>query len=125
MDRELLRVALFLLVGGVQFVLDAGLFVLLTWLGAVPFWANLLARFSAALLGFLLNGKLTFKQSRLGRYQLWKYVLLWAGLTALSTGAVVTAGRLAGLEGAWMAKIVIEILLAGLSFVLMRQWVFR
>ncbi|SBV37054.1 conserved membrane hypothetical protein [uncultured Stenotrophomonas sp.] len=124
-NADLLRVALFLVVGGVQFVLDSGLFVLLTYWGMVPSGANLLTRFSAALLGFLLNGKLTFRQSRLTREQLARYVLLWVLLTLLSTGAVVVMDRVVGIQAAWGAKVFVEILLAMLSFVLMRRWVFR
>ena len=121
----LLRIALFLVVGGLQFAFDAGLFILLTYLGMVPSWTNLLTRFSAAMLGFLLNGKLTFRQSRLTREQLFRYVLLWISLTLLSTGAVVTIGHVGGIRAAWGAKISVEILLAVLSYVLMRRWVFR
>lgn len=121
----LLRIALFLAVGGVQFAFDAGLFILLTYWGMAPSWTNLLTRFSAAMLGFLLNGKLTFRQSRLTREQLFRYVLLWISLTLLSTVAVVLIGHAGGIRAAWGAKIFVEILLAVLSYVLMRRWVFR
>ena len=123
-DGEWVRIALFLAVGGAQFVFDAGLFILLTYWGMVPFWTNLLTRFSAAMLGFLLNGKLTFRQSRLGREQLFRYALLWVFLTLLSTGAVVAIGQVAGVRAAWGMKVLVEILLAVLSFMLMRRWVF-
>lgn len=121
---ELRRVAVFLLVGGAQFAFDSGLFIALTYCGMTPVWANPLTRFAAAMLGFLLNGKLTFGQSRLTRGQLSRYVLLWALLTALSTGAVALIGHAIGLQAAWGMKVCIEIVLAMLSFVLMRRWVF-
>ncbi|MGB3394199.1 MAG: GtrA family protein [Stenotrophomonas sp.] len=124
-NAEWLRIVLFLAVGGLQFVFDAGLFILLTHWGMAPSWTNLLTRFSAALLGFLLNGKLTFGQPRLTRRQLSKYLLLWVLLTLLSTGAVITIGQVAGIRAAWGMKILVEIPLAVLSFVLMRRWVFR
>lgn len=125
MSKEWLRVVLFLLVGGIQFMLDIALFVMLTHSGMASLYANLIARFSAALLGFLLNGKLTFRQSRLTGTQWWKYMLVWVFLTGLSTGAVVPVGRMAGLEMAWLMKALIEVLLAMLSFMLMRRWVFK
>lgn len=122
---EWLRVAMFLAVGGFQFIFDAGLFILLTYWGMMPFWTNLLTRFSAAMLGFWLNGKLTFGHPRLTRRQLWRYVAVWMLLTLLSTGAVGLIGHAAGMRAAWAMKIVVEVLLAALSFVLMRRWVFR
>lgn len=124
-NAELVRIVLFLAVGGLQFAFDAGLFILLTYWGMPAFWTNLFTRFTAAMLGFLLNGKLTFRQSRLTRQQLLRYVLLWVSLTLLSTGAVVAIGQVAGLRAAWGMKVFVEILLAMLSFVLMRRWVFR
>ena len=123
-NQELRRVVLFLAVGGIQFAFDSGLFILLTYWGAAPSWCNVLTRFSAAMLGFLLNGKLTFGQARLTRGQLLRYVLLWVGLTVLSTGSVVLAGNMAGMRAAWSMKVGAEILLALLSYVLMRRWVF-
>ncbi len=121
---ELVRIALFLAVGGLQFAFDAGLFILLTYWGMPAFWTNLFTRFTAAMLGFLLNGKLTFRQPRLTRQQLLRYVLLWVSLTLLSTGAVVLTGSMAGIPAAWRMKVCIEIVLAMLSFMLMRRWVF-
>lgn len=123
-DAELWRVILFLIIGGVQFAFDSGLFIVLTYWGMLPLPANFLTRFSAAMLGFLLNGKVTFGQSRLTRQQLLRYVLLWISLTLLSTGAVTVTGSMGGIQAAWVMKICIEILLAMLSFVLMRRWVF-
>ena len=125
LNTEWLRIALFLVVGGLQFGLDTGLFILLTHWGMAPSWTNVLTRFSAALLGFLLNGKLTFGQSRLTGRQLSKYLLLWVLLTLLSTGTVVVIGQLAGIQAAWGMKVLVEVVLAVLSFVLMRRWVFR
>lgn len=124
-NAELVRIVLFLAVGGLQFAFDAGLFILLTYWGMPAFWTNLFTRFTAAMLGFLLNGKLTFRQSRLTRQQLLRYVLVWVSLTLLSTGAVMAIGQVAGLRAAWGMKVFVEILLAMLSFVLMRRWVFR
>ena len=56
-DGEWVRIALFLAVGGAQFVFDAGLFILLTYWGMVPFWTNLLVRVYAWML-LLRNGGL-------------------------------------------------------------------
>lgn len=124
MNRELLRFALFLGIGGVQFAFDTGMFVLLTHAGMAPLWANPATRFFAALLGFVLNGKLTFRQSRLTGKQAFRYVVLWVSLTLASTGIVAAIAYVADIRVVWLAKACIELLLAVISFVLMRRWVF-
>lgn len=116
---------LFIAVGGFQFVLDSGLFVTLTWLGMLPSIANVLARLSAACVGFWLNGKLTFGQRALTRRQLGCYAICWVLLTVASTSFVAGAAALAGLKWAWLTKVVVEVVLAATSFVLMKNWVFR
>ncbi len=122
---ETARILSFLVIGGLQFALDAGLFVALTWLGAVPAWANIASRLAAACAGFFLNGRLTFGHARLDRAQFARYIASWVALTAASTVAVAVVAGLAGLRWAWLAKFLVELVLAAVSFVLMRAWVFR
>ena len=62
----------FVLVGIVQWLLDWGVLVLLSRLGVPIAAANIAARLSGALLGFSLNGLVTFSKedAELGRPQL-------------------------------------------------------
>ena len=118
------RVLSFLLVGGLQFALDAGLFVGLTWLGMAPAWANISSRLAAACVGFFLNGRLTFGHASLTRTQFGRYVASWVLLTVASTMTVAAVAGVAGLRWAWLAKVLVEVVLAAVSFLLMRNWVF-
>jgi putative flippase GtrA len=120
--------ASYVVIGLLQLALDALLFVALTAAGMTPAFANPLARASAAGLGFWLNGRHTFADDggpRLGTTRLWRYAITWGSLTILSTLAVSVAARHLGLHAAWLAKPVIEAVLAVVSFTVMRQWVYR
>ncbi|MGK2924810.1 MAG: GtrA family protein [Lysobacterales bacterium] len=122
---------LFLAVGGVQYVLDAGLYAALVSGGVATLPANIGSRASAAGLGFLLNRYLTFGQRNetLERFSrsLLRFLLLFAVLTLLSSLALL------GLEEAWgadptrriAAKLLVEAVLAGVSFLASRFWVYR
>ena len=83
--------------------------------------------FSGAMLGFWLNGRITFagEQTALGRAQLRRFVLLWLCTTALSTWAVGAVEDAAGLRWAWLAKPAVELVLAAMSFTASRHWVYR
>ncbi|MBB5016396.1 GtrA family protein [Rehaibacterium terrae] len=118
----------FLVVGLVQLAIDWALFVILTAAGMAVVPANLLARVSAACLGFWLNGRYTFAEhgrARLGRQRFARFALAWIALTAASTLGMEAVARLLGLHWAWLAKPVVDGGLAVLSFVLLRQWVYR
>lgn len=118
----------YLLVGALQWLLDCALTIGLSHAGLLPIEAaNLCGRVAGAALGFWLNGRITFSgpEHALGPLQLRRFLLMWAGTTALSTGLMAAAEHLFGLHGAWLAKPGIEIALAALGFVLSRQWVYR
>jgi putative flippase GtrA len=122
---------LFLVVGGVQYLLDAGLYAALISGGGATLPANIGSRASAAGVGFLLNRYLTFGQRNetLGRFgrSLLRFLLLFAVMTVLSSLALL------GLEAAWgaettrrvAAKLLVEALLAVVSFLASRYWVYR
>lgn len=115
-------------IGLLQLALDSMLFVALSAVGIPAMAANVLGRAIAAGLGFWLNGRFTFAQSgqpRLGGARLRRYVIAWLSLTAISTVAVAAAEHLVGLRGAWLAKPLIEAVLALVSFVVLRHWVYR
>ncbi|MCD7099246.1 GtrA family protein [Stenotrophomonas sp. MMGLT7] len=118
----------FILIGLLQLLVDWGVFVAATALGLPAVPGNLLGRVSGALLGFWLNGRITFAEQaggRLNRRHLARFLCMWLVLTALSTWLVATSANLLGLKLAWLAKPVVEGALAMLSFVLLRQFVYR
>jgi putative flippase GtrA len=120
--------ASYIVVGLLQLALDSAIFIALSAAGVPAVIANPGARASAAGMGFWLNGRFTFArdgQARLGGARLRRFVVAWLALTAVSTGAVAVAERLAGLHGAWLAKPLIEAVLALVSFVVLRHWVYR
>jgi putative flippase GtrA len=123
--RQLL---VFGLVGAAQVLLDWTVFVGLSYAGLGVAWANLAGRVSGACLGFWLNGRYTFAiggRPRLDREHLARFIVAWLMLTALSTLLVsAVAGRF-DLQAAWIAKPVVEALLAAIGFVVWRQWVYR
>ncbi|GAB2503561.1 GtrA family protein [Arenimonas alkanexedens] len=119
---------LFLAVGAAQLVLDSGVFVLLTALGLPLVTGNILGRMSGACLGYWLNGRYTFSKGgepQLQRRHLWRFLLAWSALTALSTLLLAQVEAVAGLSGSWLAKPLVEALMAAIGFVLWRHWVYR
>jgi putative flippase GtrA len=117
----------FVLIGVGQWLVDWGLMVGLSHLGIGVVTANIAGRIGGALLGFWLNGSITF--ARDGRGPGWRqfgrYALLWCANTALSTGAVSVIDANFGLHGAWLVKPLVDGLLALGSFLASRHWVYR
>ena len=117
---------LFLLMGFLQWVLDWLVTVGLSHAGLSLELANVCGRVTGALLGFWLNGTITFSsQQRLGRRQLLRFALAWVALTLVSTWAVGQVGHRVGLEAAWLAKPLVEAALAVVSFFISRHWIYR
>jgi putative flippase GtrA len=117
----------FILIGVLQWLVDWGLMVGLSHLGAGVAAANVAGRVSGALLGFWLNGSITFARDgrRPGWRQLGRYVLLWCATTAFSTGAVSLIDADFGLREAWLAKPMVDGVLAIGSFLASRHWIYR
>lgn len=118
----------FILVGLLQLVLDWALFVALTWLGVSAAPANLSGRVCGALLGFWLNGRMTFAaqgKPRLGWRRFFRFLIVWLALTLVSTVAVTWVATQLGLQQAWLAKPLVEGTLAAASFLLLRHVVYR
>ncbi len=118
----------YVLVGLLQLLLDWAVFVATTALGLPAAPANLLARVSGALLGFWLNGRVTFARdgaARLGWGRFVRFALVWLALTAVSTWLVAMVAARFGLHYAWLAKPVVEAALALPAFFLWRQLVYR
>lgn len=118
----------YLIVGLVQLLLDWCVFVAVTAMGMPVVPGNVIGRASGMLLGFWLNGRYTFADQgrrRLGWRRFVRFIGLWAAVTAVSTVLVAAAHDALGLQYAWLAKPLVEGLLAALSFLLMRWLVFR
>lgn len=118
----------YLAFGMLQLLLDWAVFVCCTALGMPTAGGNLSGRISGALLGFWLNGRYTFAGDhggRLGWRRFRRFAALWLLMTALSTLLIGWVEARLGLRLAWLAKPVVEAGLAMVSFVLLRQVVFR
>jgi len=117
----------YLLFGGLQWLLDWGVTVLASHLGLPIEPANVCGRISGAMLGFWLNGKITFAaaDTRVGGAQLRRFVLLWLCTTTLSTLAMGGIDDVFGLQWAWLAKPGIELLLGLVGFLVSRHWVYK
>ncbi|KRG71638.1 GtrA family protein [Pseudoxanthomonas dokdonensis] len=118
---------LFVLMGLVQLALDTLVTVLLSRAGMPLAAANVAGRVSGAALGFWLNGRVTFARadSVLGRRQALRFLIVWLALTLVSTALVAGIGQHATLRTAWLAKPVVEVMLAGISFFISRHWIYR
>lgn len=127
--RTLLRQGLgYGLVGGLALLVDWGCFVALTWIGIATAPSNLLARLSGAGIAYLLNGMFTFRDqqgSRLGWRRFARFAVAWVVLTAASTLAMQGVQAHAGLQWAWLAKPFVEVVLAGISFLAYRHWIYK
>lgn len=118
----------FALVGMLQLLLDWSVFVAASHLGVPIAPSNLFGRISGALLGFWLNGRITFASeddARLGWHRFGRFMLMWIGLTLLSTWLVTLCADALGLRMAWLAKPLVEGALSLLSFFLWRHVVYR
>jgi putative flippase GtrA len=126
---KLLRQGLnFGIVGAIQLLLDWSVFVGSTALGVPVSAANLAGRITGASLGFWLNGHLTFRGEvpiRLIGRPLKRFIAMWLLLTLLGTLMVMVVGSQASLRAAWLAKPIVEAVLAAISFVTCRYWVYR
>jgi putative flippase GtrA len=117
----------YLAIGILQWLVDWGVMVLLSHSGLAVEVANVAGRVSGALLGFWLNGRITFAGSdtTVGHRQFVRFVAMWLLMTVLSTWAIGTINRAVGLKWAWLAKPGVELVLGALGFVLSRYWVYR
>lgn len=117
----------YLAIGVLQYVVDWGVMVGLSHFGMAVEMANIAGRISGAMLGFWLNGRITFagEGNAVGRRQLQRFMLLWICTTALSTWSMGSIADVAGLRWAWLAKPAVEATLAAMSFVASRHWVYR
>lgn len=117
----------YLLIGGVQWLLDWGVMVALSHLGLRIGLANIAGRVSGALIGFWLNGRITFAgdEHTIGRRQLVRFIIMWVAMTILSTVAIEAIDDILGRKWAWLAKPGVELTLGLVGFLVSRHWVYR
>ncbi|KRG43749.1 GtrA family protein [Stenotrophomonas geniculata] len=119
----------YLIIGVLQLLLDWAVFVLVTAAGLPVVQGNLAGRVDGMLLGFWLNGRITFAtadgEQRLGWRRFARFLPLWLLLTTASTLLVSSADHALGLQYAWLAKPLVEGGLAVISFLLLRHVVYR
>ncbi len=117
----------YLLIGVLQWLLDWGVMVGLSHAGLLVEPANVAGRVSGAVLGFWLNGRITFAgdEHHMGRKQFMRFLVMWLATTVLSTWAIGGIDDWFGLRWAWMAKPAIELALGGIGFLLSRHWIYK
>jgi putative flippase GtrA len=123
--RHLRQGSLFLIVGFAQLALDSGIFVAVTALGLPIAAGNIVGRISGAMLGFWLNGRYTFGKERLDRRHAVRFAIVWLLLTIVSTLSIGIVAAHLGLHGAWLAKPVVEGVIAAIAFFLWKYVVYR
>lgn len=118
---------LFVVMGGIQLLVDTAVTIGLSRAGLALGLANLLGRISGAMLGFWLNGRFTFRRpgGRLDRGALLRFITAWLLLTAASTLALSLIEETLSLRAAWFAKPLVEAMLAAASFFISRHWIYR
>ena len=116
------------IIGLTQLAVDWAIFSLVHAFTGATVASNLIGRASAAGLGFWLNGRYTFAAGgvpRLGGERLVRYVIAWLTVTAMSTLAMAGVEAQFGASALYWAKPVVELVLAGVSFLGARYWVYR
>ena len=117
----------YLTIGILQWLVDWGVMVGLSHFSLPVEPANVAGRISGAALGFWLNGRITFvgDNTRIGRRQFGRFLLMWLLTTLASTWAMGAIDDAGGLKWAWIAKPGVELVLGGIGFVLSRHWVYK
>lgn len=118
---------LYALVGGAQLCSDWACFVLLTWLGLDVVWANVGSRLLGAILGFWLNGRITFGRAGavLSHAQAIRFATSWSAMTLLGSAALKAIEQSLGLPAARLGKPLLDAILAAFGFLLSKYWIYR
>ena len=122
---------LFVMVGGMQYLLDAALYGILLSVGLSIPLANVLSRGAAASGGFLANRYLTFskRSDTLSSFRasLLRFAILWILMTVISTGVMILLSYVWGteLDVLVAGKLIVEAVLAIISFLISKFWVYR
>jgi putative flippase GtrA len=116
----------FVIVGIAQAFLDWLVFAAASGVGVPISAANFGGRVAGALLGFWLNGAITFRtDTKLEQQALLRYAVLWIVACLLSTMGVVALDATFGRDWAWIGKPIVDAVLGVASFGASRNWVYR
>ena len=117
----------YLMIGGLQWVLDWAVMVALSHAGLPVRQANVVGRICGALCGFWMNGRFTFacEDTAVGRVQLQRFLVMWVATTVVSTWAIGHIDDYLGRKWAWLAKPLVEIALGVGGFVISRSWIYK
>jgi len=121
---------IFIIVGGIQYLLDAASFSLLILFFSTE-TSNILSRMIGALAGYGLNGMITFKhssKSQIHANSLLRFILVWCLMTLISTLAIRELIA-AFCNDSWICavaiKLLVEMVLVILSFTLQKLFVYK
>jgi putative flippase GtrA len=119
LDR--VRPARFVLAGGINTAVSYGVYALMLGLGLPLALASLISLLSGIAVGFVTQGQFVFR--KLSASSLVRYLLAWTAMYGLHFGVVTGLMRfgLPPLGGALVALV----LIAGLSYFVLRDLVFR
>lgn len=136
MPKNFKYLAKYLLVGGLQFVFDILLFLLMQQAGFSIFLSNTVSRLSAATLGYHFNRKFTFQVVSLEksktsiRFQVYsmerRYWVFWAVMTCISSLLIWQWSAL--LQNSFqigVGKLAIEAVLCIVGFFVSKRWVYQ
>lgn len=120
---------IFFTVGVTQLLVDTLLFSLMVKFGIDYVIANFASRAIAAITGFILNGKFTFKKS-LSTAVFIKFWLYWFLMTSLSSLLLLLIRSLIATAIpedyiAVFSKIIVEFVLFFISYIIAKVWVYR
>ncbi|HET6545498.1 MAG TPA: GtrA family protein [Rhodanobacteraceae bacterium] len=117
----------YLAIGVLQWLADWAVMVVLSHFGWAIETANVCGRVSGALLGFTLNGRITFGggRNRPGWGAFARYGAMWLISTVISTLAVGAIGASHGVHAAWLTKPGVDAVLGIGTFLVSRYWIYR
>lgn len=120
--QRVIQFLLFLVVGGISAGIDAGGFLLLTWVGVTPLIASPVSFLASFAFNFLANRSFVFRAAP-ERWQIVRYTALVAANTLIST--LLVGGGIAIGMPPFLAKVITMGMIAMWNFVLLPVWVFR
>ena len=117
----------FIAAGAVQWLLDTAVMVALSHAGMAVAVSTLAGRLAGAAVGFWLNGRYTFVESRhrLDAHALRRFALFWLLTSLISAGLLACVARYGGLHAAWWAKPAVDAAMAAAGFIAARYWIYR
>lgn len=123
------QLALYVAFGVTQLLIDWATFLLLVRAGLSIPMANPASRTFAAVIGYLLNGSMTFRgtggKQHLNVRSFLRFVALFVALTGASTLLVDAGAQLFGTRWLAIVKMLVEGGLAVISFLAQKTWVYR